>query len=308
MTYVISDLNGNLAKFRALTEKLPLADDDVLYVLGDSADYGEQTVELLTDMSMRANVYPVAGDHDFTALKMLTGFEKMLKSGATPDPEFAADMMAWAADGGKVTLDGYRALDEEISENPTLPPRLRSLYKPKFLAGETTLTGAERGTALHLVMQDLDFSCEASEQSVREQVEKLRAQRKLTDEQASAVDVRAIVRFLRSDLAARIRKNAQTVRREYRFSLLRPVRDFATLDADDAVLLQGVVDCFFEEDGELVVVDFKTDRIGRTQIEERAEHYRPQLETYSMALMRVMGKKVREKVLYFFSVGEEKVL
>ena len=77
-----------------------------------------------------------------------------------------------------------RALDEEISENTTLPPRLRSLYKPKFLAGETTLTGAERGTALHLVMQDLDFSCEASEQSVREQVEKLRAQRKLTDEQA----------------------------------------------------------------------------------------------------------------------------
>ena len=91
-------------------------------------------------------------------------------------------------------------------------------------------------------------------------------------------------------------------------TLLRPVRDFATLDADDAVLLQGVVDCFFEENGELVVVDFKTDRIGRTQIEERAEHYRPQLETYSMALMRVMGKKVREKVLYFFSVGEEKVL
>lgn len=130
---------------------------------------------------------------------------------------------------------------------------------------------------------------------MREQVEKLRALRKLTDEQASAVDVRAIVRFLRSDLAARIRKNAQTVRREYRFSLLRPVRDFATLDADDAVLLQGVVDCFFEENGELVVVDFKTDRIGRTQIEERAEHYRPQLETYSMALMRVMGKKVRKR-------------
>ena len=76
----------------------------------------------------------------------------------------------------------------------------------------------------------------------------------------------------------------------------------------DAVLLEGVVDCFFDEDGELVVVDFKTDRIGRTQIEERAEHYRPQLEAYSMALMRVMGKKVREKVLYFFSVGEEKVL
>ena len=217
-----------------------------------------------------------------------------------------AEQTAFPAKLTATQLKG-RAIDEEISENTTLPPRLRNLCKPKFLVGKTALTGAERGTALHLVMQDLDFFCEPNEQSVRAQIEAMRAQRKLTEEQAKAADVHAIVRFLRSDLAARIRKSKQ-VEREYRFSLLRPVRDFSSLDADDSVLLQGVVDCFFEEDGELVVVDFKTDRIGRTQIEERAEHYRPQLEAYSMALMRVMGKKVREKVLYFFSVGEEKVL
>ena len=214
-----------------------------------------------------------------------------------------AEQTAFPAKLTATQLKG-RAIDEEISENTTLPPRLRNLCKPKFLAGKTALTGAERGTALHLVMQDLDFFCEPNEQSVREQIEKLRAQRKLTDEQANAVDVRAIVRFLRSDLAARIRKSKQ-VEREYRFSLLRPVRDFSSLDADDSVLLQGVVDCFFEEDGELVVVDFKTDHVLRAQLDERAEHYRPQLEAYSMALTRVMGKKVKEKVLYFFSAGEE---
>ncbi len=214
-----------------------------------------------------------------------------------------AEQTAFPAKLTATQLKG-RAIDEEISENTTLPPRLRNLCKPKFLAGKTALTGAERGTALHLVMQDLDFFCEPNEQSVREQIEKLRAQRKLTDEQANAVDVRAIVRFLRSDLAARIRKSKQ-VEREYRFSLLRPVRDFSSLDADDSVLLQGVVDCFFEEDGELVVVDFKTDHVSRAQLDERAEHYRPQLEAYSMALTRVLGKKVKEKVLYFFSAGEE---
>ena len=214
-----------------------------------------------------------------------------------------AEQTAFPAKLTATQLKG-RAIDEEISENTTLPPRLRNLCKPKFLAGKMALTGAERGTALHLVMQDLDFFCEPNEQSVREQIEKLRAQRKLTDEQANAVDVHAIVRFLRSDLAARIRKSKQ-VEREYRFSLLRPVRDFSSLDADDSVLLQGVVDCFFEEDGELVVVDFKTDHVSRAQLDERAEHYRPQLEAYSMALTRVMGKKVKEKVLYFFSAGEE---
>ncbi len=214
-----------------------------------------------------------------------------------------AEQTAFPAKLTATQLKG-RAIDEEISENTTLPPRLRNLCKPKFLAGKTALTGAERGTALHLVMQDLDFFCEPNEQSVRAQIEAMRAQRKLTDEQANAVDVRAIVRFLRSDLAARIRKSKQ-VEREYRFSLLRPVRDFSSLDADDSVLLQGVVDCFFEEDGELVVVDFKTDHVSCAQLDERAEHYRPQLEAYSMALTRVMGKKVKEKVLYFFSAGEE---
>ena len=214
-----------------------------------------------------------------------------------------AEQTAFPAKLTATQLKG-RAIDEEISENTTLPPRLRNLCKPKFLAGKTALTGAERGTALHLVMQDLGFFCEPNEQSVRAQIEAMREQRKLTDEQANAVDVHAIVRFLRSDLAARIRKSKQ-VEREYRFSLLRPVRDFSSLDADDSVLLQGVVDCFFEEDGELVVVDFKTDHVSRAQLDERAEHYRPQLEAYSMALTRVMGKKVKEKVLYFFSAGEE---
>ena len=214
-----------------------------------------------------------------------------------------AEQTAFPAKLTATQLKG-RAIDEEISENTTLPPRLRNLCKPKFLVGKTALTGAERGTALHLVMQDLDFFCEPNEQSVRAQIEAMRAQRKLTEEQAKAADVHAIVRFLRSDLAARIRKSKQ-VEREYRFSLLRPVRDFSSLDADDSVLLQGVVDCFFEEDGELVVVDFKTDHVSRAQLDERAEHYRPQLEAYSMALTRVMGKKVKEKVLYFFSAGEE---
>lgn len=214
-----------------------------------------------------------------------------------------AEQTAFPAKLTATQLKG-RAIDEEISENTTLPPRLRNLCKPKFLAGKTALTGAERGTALHLVMQDLDFFCEPDEQSVRAQIEAMRAQRKLTEEQAKAADVHAIVRFLRSDLAVRIRKSEQ-VEREYRFSLLRPVRDFSSLDADDSVLLQGVVDCFFEEDGELVVVDFKTDHVSCAQLDERAEHYRPQLEAYSMALTRVMGKKVKEKVLYFFSAGEE---
>ena len=195
-----------------------------------------------------------------------------------------------------------RLLDAEISENTTLPPRLRSLAKPKFLAGETAMSGADRGTAIHLCLQYLDFAAR-SEEEVKTQVEELLMRRLLTREQADAVDTKAIAAFLQSDLAARIRKSAH-VEREYRFSLLRPVSDYVECAGDDRLLLQGVVDCFFEEDSGITVLDFKTDRITRAQTHERAEHYRAQLEAYASALERIMEKPVREKVLYFFTTGE----
>ena len=87
-----------------------------MYVLGDIVDYGEEGMELIGDLSIRYNVYPIVGEHDYTAVKMLSGFEKMLKSGETPDKKFITKMTEWAADGGQVTLDAFRTLDAEMRE------------------------------------------------------------------------------------------------------------------------------------------------------------------------------------------------
>ena len=196
-----------------------------------------------------------------------------------------------------------RESDAEIAENAKLPPRLRSLVKPHFLEGKSKLTGAERGTALHLVMEHLDFSCGGSEASVRSQIDAMLARHLLTPEQAEAVDIVAIVRFLQSDLAGRILKSPR-VEREYRFSILRSARDFDfQADASDEVLVQGVVDCFFEEDGALVVVDFKTDHITPSYLKERTTYYTPQLKAYASSLERILDKPVKEKLLYFFHTG-----
>ena len=139
---------------------------------------------------------------------------------------------------------------------------------------------------------------------MRAQLEAMRDKRLLTPEQAEAADAPAIARFLQSGIAARIRASG-SVAREYRFSLLRPARDYdARAAEDDAVLVQGVVDCFFEEDGALVVLDFKTARVKPGGAGARAERYRAQLETYAAALARIMEKPVREKLLYFFATGE----
>lgn len=116
MTYVTANPHGENGKFQAMLREIKFKDSDILYVLGDCVDFGEESMDLLTDMSMRANVYPLAGEHDLKALRMLSGFEKMLKDGSAPTKEFSDEMTAWAAEGGMATLTAYRALDADMRE------------------------------------------------------------------------------------------------------------------------------------------------------------------------------------------------
>ena len=76
------------------------------------------------------------------------------------------------------------------------------------------------------------------------------------------------------------------------------------LKAGEEVLLQGVVDCCIEEDGELVIIDYKTDRVSGATLEQRAEFYAAQLQAYARAMERITGKRVRECVLYFLAAGK----
>ncbi len=116
MTYVVSNLHGNYEKFKQLLELISFKDADIMYVLGDIVDYGEEGMELVGDLSVRYNVYPIVGEHDYKAVRMLAGFEKMIKSGDTPDKKFISEMTEWAEDGGQVTLDSYRTLDAYMRE------------------------------------------------------------------------------------------------------------------------------------------------------------------------------------------------
>ncbi len=116
MVYVVSNLHGNYTKFKQLLSAISFKDTDLMYVLGDIVDFGDESMELIGDLSVRYNVYPIVGEHDYTALKMLSGFEKMLKSGETPDKKFISQMTEWVSDGGQSTLDSFRTLDDEMKE------------------------------------------------------------------------------------------------------------------------------------------------------------------------------------------------
>ena len=194
-----------------------------------------------------------------------------------------------------------REKDREIVQETIQPYVRRDFSAPRFLSGRRPLTGAERGTATHLVMQHLPLEEDTDVGAV---VEDLAARRFLTREQAEAVDQAAARRFLASPLASELRK-ADRVEREFRFSLLMPgEKYFPELDGGEEVLLQGVVDLFAVRDGGVTVVDFKTDYVTEDTLPEKIAHYRPQLEAYSAALERILELPVKHRILYFFCAGQ----
>jgi serine/threonine protein phosphatase 1 len=118
MIYVMSDMHGCYDKYSTMLDKIGFCDDDTLFVVGDAIDFGPEPIRILTDMSCRSNVYPILGDHEYTARKML----KLLggvASDKTPEDLTADDikaLKAWLADGGATTLEAFRALEPDERE------------------------------------------------------------------------------------------------------------------------------------------------------------------------------------------------
>ncbi len=198
-----------------------------------------------------------------------------------------------------------REKDAEVSEDAAelrpAPPQT-TLRRPVF-QGERPLTAAQRGTALHMVMQYLDYGRTGSLEEIAGEVERLVEGRYITPQQGSAVDPADILAFFRSDLGRRLTA-ARRVEREFKFSLLAPASDYyPQAEEGEEVLLQGVVDCWFEEADGAAVVDFKTDRVAPEAVERRALDYRPQLDAYSRALSQAAGVAVKRRYLWFFSAG-----
>ena len=193
------------------------------------------------------------------------------------------------------------AAEEGVELRPAAPNV--TLRRPVF-GGERPLTPAQKGTALHMTMQYLNYAQTDSRQQVEEEIARLVTGQYITPKQGEAVDPEDILAFFRSDLGQRLKKSGQ-IQREFKFSLLAPAKDYYSDGGEDEVLLQGVVDCWFrEKDGSVTVVDFKTDRVTAATVRARAEEYRPQLDVYTRALSAVEGESRVRRYLWFFAVGE----
>ena len=197
-----------------------------------------------------------------------------------------------------------RALDEEAAEEAPRPARSLSFGRPRFAAEEMGLTAAQRGTALHQVLQYIDFEKAETVEGVQAEIARLVEEQYITPQQGEAVDPAPIAAFFRSDLGQELLSSV-SLRREFKFSILEPAsRYYPQAGEGEQVLFQGVVDCYYETLEGITVVDFKSDRVSRSGAAARGEEYRPQLEAYSRALEEITGKQVVRKALWFFEPGE----
>ncbi len=229
--------------------------------------------------------------------------ETLTKNLAFVYPHAAAETLP-----SKVTATELKRLDapaEDAEAAPLVAAPWRTFRKPDFQTRERALTGAERGTATHRILQYLRFADASDEAAVARQIEQLCAKGFLTEREAQAVRVPSILQLMRSELGARLIRAERdgNLMREFRFSLLYPAEALFPGAEGEQVLLQGVVDCCMEEDGALTIVDYKTDRITPGAVPERTAYYASQLRAYAAAMARITGKPVRQRLLFFLHNG-----
>ena len=179
-------------------------------------------------------------------------------------------------------------------------------YIPNFRRGEEKVSGAVRGNAYHKVMELLDFDAVMGEDGMPAErlhafLQKEVAEKRLTEGYFEAVSERKINRFLQTPLAERMRRAGQMGRlyREQPFVLgINARRLKSGFPAEETVLIQGIIDVFFEEEDGLVLLDYKTDSVS--SMSQLWNRYETQLDYYQEAVEKIYGKPVKERVLYSF--------
>ncbi|WP_409341354.1 helicase-exonuclease AddAB subunit AddA [Paenibacillus sp. MBLB4367] len=192
------------------------------------------------------------------------------------------------------------------NENGTYAAAAGTAFRrPRFMERKQ-LTGAERGTVYHAVMQHIPLGGKVDEETVTTTVAEMLDKRLLTGEQAEAVDGSVIASFFSGALGKRL-LNAKRVLRETPFSYgLHAGEAYPDADrsaAEETVLIQGVIDCLFEDEQGLVLLDYKTDRTEGLDPAALRERYKVQLELYARAVGHIWKRPVSEMYLFFFDGG-----
>lgn len=197
-------------------------------------------------------------------------------------------------------------VDNQYSQNLI---STQDVTTPKFISHVIEIKGSTRGTVVHKVMQNINFSAIKTLKDVDNQLEFLIKINKLTEQEKTLVSNREIYNFIKSPLANRM-INAEAcgkIFKEKQFIIGIKACDInINFKSNELVLVQGIIDVYFEEDNNIVLVDYKTDKVENEII--LIDRYKTQLNYYQKAVEQITGRKVIQKIIYSFSMCREILL
>jgi len=180
-------------------------------------------------------------------------------------------------------------------------------YIPDFIKGSgSVIRGTDRGTLYHKVLELLDLTKVNDYDDLLKELDRMANSGKVSENDMRSLNIHSIYTFTRSDIAKRIirAKTAGKLYKEKQFVIgLKVCEVYPDQTGDEPVLVQGIIDLFFEEDGKLVIVDYKSDIVKEeTQLINR---YKIQLVYYKKALEQITNKEVSEMIIYSLYLGKE---
>lgn len=195
--------------------------------------------------------------------------------------------------------------DEDMNNIFETTEKLRCI--PWFITRQDKpCSPAERGTAVHRYLECFDFAEEDYLHSYDKQKQRMVEKGLLKIQEAELLIEKEILLFLRSELAQRMHLAAKqgTLEKEAAFVMMdKPSFFFGDTECDqeEPILVQGIIDVFFEEEDGIVLVDYKTDRIRSG--DELMKRYKKQMMLYAEALERTKDKEIKAIILYAFALG-----
>ncbi|MFI3209029.1 MAG: 3'-5' exonuclease, partial [Eubacteriales bacterium] len=192
---------------------------------------------------------------------------------------------------------------EEIMNKKSYTPPVKIV--PDFMKEEQEVErGAFRGTAYHRFMELWDFTKDYKKENLSALLENHITKGRMSSEMATCIESDVIERFMESSIAKRMKEAAkqQCYYKEQPFVLGVSATKVYGVTSDEMILVQGIIDVYFQEDDELVVVDYKTDQVK--SLSELEKRYHAQLEYYGQALEQLTGKKVKERIIYSLTLQD----
>jgi ATP-dependent helicase/nuclease subunit A len=202
-----------------------------------------------------------------------------------------------------VNLYGSRPVGELMSE----PAPEMEMTVPAFLRQqEAMITGTDRGTLYHKLLELINLQRVYSREDLKQELEHLTLANRLNSKDVEKLKLDYINGFIASNVANRMREadKEKKLYKEKQFVMgIKASEVLGSIDSDELILIQGIIDVFFEENGELVLLDYKSDIVKDEM--QLVHRYKVQLQYYKRALEQMLNKKVKEMIIYSLPLGKE---